>query len=907
VTASTSETWRTDLVDATAHNVEALATHHWPDWRLPRTFAGHAVGADVRADLIFTLGLLVDAGVDRIDGAHPDDLIAGLLRGVVGPATHTFFSYRIAETLLRHGPFDRNPLLESCNDAQRAQVAEACDSSDWIELLDSGVLPRNYAAVLARCELARVGLGLAPDESALDSLLERVRTFLGANPRHMLDDSHERTGRYDIYTADVWLFCEPLAPRLGDLWVDGTRAALDLVAAVAGPDGAAVPWGRSTGVLAAALTVELAALALSREHLLVLPYETVARTTSSYGRTSGGSGASRAWVRRGVDATAAVRARFDPDGVIDAHRHRAQDRYRGTERRLQMTLDVLGKLAWSAAALRGAPEVGAASRPDTYARHDELRPFEESRPAAVWTYRQPGAAFVLPFVGATRSHYLPAPHAPGTFEVPVDRDLPCWTPLVLASTGRFTAGGIPDRIRHQTGRVRAEWSTFAPSGSALEADDRSSLAGTRHATWTVDGRTLQLDDALTFAASPDAVALLVPETADRPLAVEVACDQPHSTTRIVVDGIPEWSSPFSGLAAVHQLDVEPATEIRWSVRVTPALRVVSTNYAHPYHDALYGPMGDRVVARRSPFGPFADPDAATDEPMDLFHLHWPEWLAFDDLDEHHRIIDELTDRGVPIVWTAHNLTPHEQRPEVYDAIYQAWADVTDAVIHHSGWGEERMRARYRFRADCRHEVIPHGHWGARWSTVGVPTRADAEAVLGFPPTGLRIGLVGAPRAEKHVRAALEGFAASSRADLQLACWSLALGEEAPDDPRIVAASTYRDVSERAYATRLAACDLLLLPFDPEGDMLATGTVFDALALGIPALVSDWGYLAETLGDAGIPAGHTAASITAALDALTPDAVARAAGVARERREELGWGPIAEQTLALFDRVVTGAP
>lgn len=902
MTASTSETWRTELVDATARTVEALAAHHWPEWRLPRTFGGHAVGADVRADLIFTLGLLADAGVDQISGAHPDDLVADLLRGVAGSATHTFFSYRVAETLLRHGPFEGNHLLARCDDTQRAQVAEACDSSDWVELLDSGVLPRNYAAVLARCELARVRLGLADDESTLDSLLARVRSFLGANPFHMLDDSHERTGRYDIYSADVWLFCEPLAPRLGDLWVDGTRCALDLVAAVAGPDGAAIPWGRSTGVLAAALTVELAALALSREDLLVLPHEVVAGATEFDGRTR-----ERAWVRRGVDATAAVLARFDPDGVVDAHRHRAQDRYRGTERRLQMTLDVLGKLAWAAAARRDGAEVDAASRPDAYTRRDELRPFEESRPAAVWTYRQPGAAFVLPFVGATRSHYLPAPHAPGTYEVPVDRDLPCWTPLVLASTGRFTAGGIPDRIRHQVGRVRAEWSSFRPSGSALEKDERAPLTGSRHATWTVEGRTLRLDDTLTFERPPDAVTLLVPETSARPLAVEVDCDQQHATDRIVVEGIPEWSSPFSGLAVVHQLDVEPATEIRWSVRVTPALRVVSTNHGHPYHDALYTPMGGRVVARPSPFGPLADPDAPVDAPMDLFHVHWPEWLAFDDLDEHRRIIATLADRGVPVVWTAHNLTPHEQRPDVYDPIYQAWADTADAVIHHSAWGEARTRARYRFRPDCRHKVIPHGHWGARWSTVGVPTRVEAEAVLGFPPTSLRIGIVGAPRADKRVRAALEGFAASSRADLQLACWSLALGETAPDDPRIVAASTYRDVSERAYATRLASCDLLLLPFDPEGDMLATGTVFDAVALGIPALVSDWGYLAETLGDAGIPAGHTAESITVALDALTTDVVAHAASAARARREALGWAPIAEQTLALFDRVVTGKP
>jgi hypothetical protein len=36
---------------------------------------------------------------------------------------------------------------------------------------DHGTLPANYAAVLARCELARASLGLCIDEAALDRLV----------------------------------------------------------------------------------------------------------------------------------------------------------------------------------------------------------------------------------------------------------------------------------------------------------------------------------------------------------------------------------------------------------------------------------------------------------------------------------------------------------------------------------------------------------------------------------------------------------------------------------------------------------------------------------------------------------------------------------------------------------------
>lgn len=873
------------LAELTTHTLEALQREVVAEWRIPRVYAGHEVGADVRADLIFTLGHLADAGVETVAGLAPDALITQLLAGVRGRATHTFFSYRIAETLLRRGPFNANPLLLDLDEAQRAQVALACDSSDWVELFDAGVLPRNYAAVLSRCEVARTRLGLLDDPARVDGLVDRLRAVLGTNPLHALDDSNDGVGRYDIYTGDVWLFCETLAPMLGDLWREGMRAALRLVDTVAGPDGAAIPWGRSTGVLAAALTVELAALAATTE---LVPQRRAA------------------WVRRGCDALRAVERSFDPDGVVNAHRHRNQDAYRGPARRLQLTVDVLGKLAWAAATLRHAPGIAAATARETYQPVDTMVPFERTRQAGVWAHRSAGTRFVVPFVGTTRSHYLPALHAPGTFETPVDADLPCWSPLVVRGLARFTAGGLPLRLEHAPGEVRAEWEGFPRSGTGLDEDSGEPLAGTRRMRLRVERRTVVLDDEVEFDRAPDALAWAIPETEARPLHVEMTADVPHSVDRITVGGIAEWSSPYSAIERVHQLDVDPATRVRATIRVTPVLRVGSTAHGHHYDRSLYEPMGDRVLGLGPPLGVLKDPAVSLDD-VDLLHLHWPEWFGFDDLAEHERLVVELRDHSVPVVWTAHNLTPHDRRPDVYDPIYARWAQAVDAVIHHSAWGEARFRDRYRFRSECRHEVIPHGHFGGLWGATNEMTRAEAEARLGLAPTGLRIGMVGAPRADKHTQAALDGFAACTRDDLQLACWSLGFTERVPDDPRIVVATRYREVDPVTYATRLRACDLLVLPFDPHGDMLGTGTAHDALGLGIPALVSDWGYLTEVMGDAGIPCGHTAASIRASLKGLTRAQVDAAAAACRARKARFDWAPIARRTADLFDRVVLDEP
>jgi glycosyltransferase involved in cell wall biosynthesis len=218
-----------------------------------------------------------------------------------------------------------------------------------------------------------------------------------------------------------------------------------------------------------------------------------------------------------------------------------------------------------------------------------------------------------------------------------------------------------------------------------------------------------------------------------------------------------------------------------------------------------------------------------------------------------------------------------------------------------------MLARYRFRDGCEHVVIPHGHFASQFPSADATPRAAAEQHLGLSPSPFRIGLVGAPRADKLVHEFLSAVAASRRDDIEVVCWSLGFGETAPEDPRIAIAAQYREVDAHTYGIRLAACDAIALPFDPEGEMLATGTVFDAIGVGLPALISDWPFLTETLGDAGIRIGHTATEIASALDGLDPARVAEARAAIAARRADFEWDAIAEATFALFERVVLRTP
>ncbi|MEZ5167947.1 MAG: hypothetical protein R2695_16225 [Acidimicrobiales bacterium] len=159
-----------------------LERTHAPGLRLPAVFGGHGVGPDARADLAFTLGLLHGEGVDEVAGVECAATALEVVRVLDGVQTHSFYSYRAAETLARLGGLDTNPRLTSWTAADLANVEEAIDSTAMLPMLDEGKLPRNYVVVLTRCEVARRALGRLPVDNRLDELVERLRTIFGELP-----------------------------------------------------------------------------------------------------------------------------------------------------------------------------------------------------------------------------------------------------------------------------------------------------------------------------------------------------------------------------------------------------------------------------------------------------------------------------------------------------------------------------------------------------------------------------------------------------------------------------------------------------------------------------------------------------------------------------------------------------
>ena len=867
-----------DLVATAVRVLEDLARDIAPGLVLPDTVAGHRVDADAHADLCFALGLLDQAGVGDVAGLPVVPTLLARLAATDGRRTHTFFSYRIAETVGRLGG------LDALDAATRGIVAEAIDSTEWIPLLDQAVLPRNYAVVLARCEAARDRLGLDVDVGVLEDLFGRVRALFGENPDGWLDDSPAGHGQVDMYTVDAYLFAEPFADRLGGVWERGVRSAARLVEAVASPDGTALPWGRSIGALAVCHTAELAGVLL-RRGIDVDP-----------GR----------WLGLARSAADAAPGWF-ADGLVVAHKRRSPFRYRGPQRRLQMTLDCAGKLVTAALDLRAWSRNGtgdgarpvAAPPSEVFAARDEWIGFGGG--LGVWARRDPRLGFALPVVGGPGADYAPAPRHPGRFDVPTDQPLVCFVPVAWRGGERFAPTGAAEVVQHRPGALDLAHDRFVGPARELGAEPET-LVARRLARYRVHGRTLSVEEELAFERPPGALAVLVPETSSQGLHVDAGGDGVRRVATVDVDGLAEWRSVNGELRAVHQVELTPGTQVRFRWSVTPKLRVMSTAAHHWYHECLYRSLGDRVDTRPVPYHLLDRTDrlAAALAEVDVFHLHWPEWLVGLDAGRSQRVATTLADARVPVVWTQHNLAPHAAPDD--RALYQPWAGLAAGVIHHSQWGRGAITSRYRFRQDAIHRVIPHGHWGPLMGADAVDwhaLRRAAEAELGMSPCDLRIGLVGAPRPGKDTQLLLDGFAACGRDDLQLLvlCHD---GERLPEDPRITAL-VYEEVPRPVYDQRLAAIDVLALPLDG-GTYLTTGQVADAVGRGIPALVSPWPYLREALGDAAIPYGRTAADLAGTLEALDEGALAPARAAVVRRRHELDWAALAEATWELLDEV-----
>src|SRR6185437_6023293 len=136
-----------------------------------------------------------------------------LLDNVAAARVEGFYSYRVAETVVRLGG-----LTTLSPAGARTALAAARSPRLMAELLKpSPQLRTNYLLVGARCLWAAAELeGHEPSE--LPWILRRVADLFASAVSGWINDGLEPWAQYDIYSPDMYLLAEPLAARLGAGW-----------------------------------------------------------------------------------------------------------------------------------------------------------------------------------------------------------------------------------------------------------------------------------------------------------------------------------------------------------------------------------------------------------------------------------------------------------------------------------------------------------------------------------------------------------------------------------------------------------------------------------------------------------------------------------------------------------------
>lgn len=862
---TTSGALAATITAAVVSNMERLVESTVPDLQLPSIYAGLSVDENTRAELIYVLGLMLGRGITEVGSLDVRQALVDNLERLQPDRVEAFSSYRVAETAMRLGGLDAlNPRL-------RDHVLRAASSPRLLADLatEPGRLHANYLFVAARCEKASADLRGTGGSEAYRILLSKVRRRIQSSPTGWLNDGRSGYHQYDIYTPDSYLIAEPYRDDLGDAWRGGFEQVVRDLDDLAHPGGA-ITWGRSIGSLGLAMTTEIAGLAV----LCSIPESR------------------QRWISRAAEAAHELDRWFER-GVVSAHQHKAEMHYRGPRRRLQLTLDLYGKLLLSAGWLSSVASIPATTCDRTWPDVDRFI-WMEPGSAGVWSYRTSTLAFTLPIMVGESTDYVPTPRSPGLFEQPTSGH-PVTMPVVTvrdgSADGCLTPAGLPTSIEHAPRGLTVEYSGWATS----TADPRSTLGGRRRVRFQVDGRSLTAEETVEVQDKHalSAVSFSVGRTARHPFDTELRTTTPCTHLHVETAGIDGWKSFWGEITDVDQYEFDPSRTISFAWRLTPWLRVASTLPDFEYNRCLYQPLSDRLVVRPAP-----KPDgdlAANLRDVDILHVGWPEKWCPGDAGVARKSISEIKASNTRIVVTQHNLLPHQDKTASAAEVYGLWASAADAVIHHSEYGMQVAMRTYDYSADAKHRVIPHGHWGSLFAPYRNTLRSAVETEEGWAPCGLRFAVVGRPRNEKNLQSVIDAVELLARDDIQLVI-RLAPHMRSPHSSRIQGYRGY--LSERRYRQMILACDGLIYPFTWSG-MLTTGTAFDSIGAGIAALTSDWRYFDEVFQGADIRYGSTTTDLAHCLESIDHVRIRDCSQRIASLRARYEWESSADLTMALF--------
>ncbi len=298
----------------------------------------------------------------------------------------------------------------------------------------------------------------------------------------------------------------------------------------------------------------------------------------------------------------------------------------------------------------------------------------------------------------------------------------------------------------------------------------------------------------------------------------------------------------------------------------------------------------------------------------ILHIHWPEgvwntpnllwatakgtvllmWLLI------------AKARGAKIVWTVHNLRPHEgYHPRVSKVFGSVVLRLMDGFIQLTAVGSREMQKLFPQTSAKQSFVIPHGHY--RDISPTILSRVEAREALKVPLSSRVVTFCGAIRRYKNVPALIDAFVEMAGTGDRLLIAGKAeqaevleeIVERAGNRPSIAILSKLLSESEIEQYVR--AADLVVLPYN---NILNSGAAILALSHGRPVLVPALGAMLELQQAVGREWVTTyEGELTAAVLAAALAAACRRDEATSPDLSQLEWDGIARMTVAAYSSLI----
>ncbi len=329
---------------------------------------------------------------------------------------------------------------------------------------------------------------------------------------------------------------------------------------------------------------------------------------------------------------------------------------------------------------------------------------------------------------------------------------------------------------------------------------------------------------------------------------------------------------------------------------------------NPYNALLYGAVrrvGATVVA--------AAPWRLLGRRPDVLHVHWPD--AFFSARRLPKavatslllmlVVLAARMRKARVIWTVHNLRPHEEWHARWEARMWCWFVArVDGYIALTAGGQAAALARFPELGGRPGFVIPHGHYRDEYPAE--VDRGAARAALGLPADARVVAFLGAIRPYKNLPALLAAFRGVPGEGWRLLVAGKPAGDDLEAEIRRGAAGEGRVRLDLAFVPKarvqlyLRAADLVVFPYR---EILNSGSALLALSFDRPILVSERGAMAELAAAVGPEWVRTyGGELTAA---TLVEAMAWARGCPRDPARllrDLDWEEIARRTVLAYEAV-----